>query len=93
MTNVVGTDGYFVLEKRAVVTFVLEEITDLQIEGFARQNVIDELCLTRVTPGSSVSRHDLQTESLDVFEILLEHCYGLSGYIRARRVSVSFVPD
>ena len=93
MTNLVGTDGYFVLEKRAVVTFVLKEITDLQLEGFARQNVIDELCLSRVTPDSGFSCLDLQTESPVVFEILLEHCYGLSGYIRGRGVSVSFVPD
>lgn len=93
MTNVVGTDGYFVLEKRAVVTFVLEEITDLHLEGFTRQNVIDELCLSKITPDSGFSGQDSQTESPDVFEILLEHCYGLSGHIRARRVSVSFVPD
>lgn len=88
-----GPDGYFVAEKGAVVTFVLKEITDLQLEGFTRQNVIDELCLSRIRPDFGVSRHDPQTDSPDVFEILLEHCYGLSGYIRALSVSVSFVPD
>lgn len=87
-----GPDGYLVLEKSAIVTFVLEEIADLQLQGFTRQNVIDELCLSRTTPASGFSGHNPQADSQDIFEILLEHCYGLSGYIRARKVSVSFVP-
>jgi hypothetical protein len=89
---IMGPDGYFVLEKGALVTFVFDEITDLQLEGFSRQNVIDELCLSQTKPDTSFSRDDPQTDSPDIFEVLLEHCYGLSGYIRAHKISVSFVP-
>jgi hypothetical protein len=92
MSDVFGADGYFLLEKRAVVTFILEEITDLQLQGFNHQNVIDDLCLKRVSAYSGRSRHSLTAEPPEIFELLMEDCYGLSGHIRARRVSVSFVP-
>jgi hypothetical protein len=86
----VGPDGFFVVEKSAVVTFALEDITDLQLDGFAQQNVIDELCLNRVSTDCAISAGDPLAKSPETFELLLEHCFGLSGYLRARRVSVSF---
>lgn len=92
MSDVVGADGYFVLEKRAVVTFTLEEITDLHLQGFNHQNVIDDLCLRQVSAYSGRSLQSPTAEPPEIFELLMEDCYGLSGHIRACRVSVSFVP-
>lgn len=40
MTCEVDPDGYFVLDKHAVVTFSLEGVMDLQLNGFSGQNVI-----------------------------------------------------
>ncbi len=86
-TDVVDAKGYFVLEKHVVVTFALEDVADLQLEGFTHQNVIDGLSLSRV---STKLLHNLPCS--EVFEILIEPCYGISGFIRAQKVSVSFVP-
>jgi hypothetical protein len=47
MTKEVDDHGYFVLDRHAVVTFILEDIMDLQLDGFSHQNVIGGLCLRR----------------------------------------------
>jgi hypothetical protein len=49
ITNEVDDRGYFVLQKHAVVAFTLEDILDIQLEGFSHQNVIFGLRL-RHTP-------------------------------------------
>ncbi len=46
-TGRVLSDGYFELDKHAVVTFALEGIMDLQLDGFGAQNVIFGLTLRR----------------------------------------------
>lgn len=40
MTDEVGEDGFIVLERHAIVTFVIDGIMDLQLDGFSIQNVI-----------------------------------------------------
>lgn len=91
ITDTVRPDGYFVLDRRAVVTFVIEGITDLKLEGFNHQNVIYELGLSRISPDSPLG--DPPTGPATEFELSLEGCYGLSGVIRARKISVGFVPS
>ncbi len=41
--------GSYVFERHTVVTFALEDIMDLQLDGFSHQNVIGGLTLRRAT--------------------------------------------
>ena len=90
-TREVDSRGYLVLDKHAVVTFTLEDIKDLQLDGFSHQNAIGSLTLKRgpIRPDRSSS---VPSASPDDWEIELEPCFGLDGRIRCARVSVSFVP-
>ncbi|UWQ81548.1 immunity 50 family protein (plasmid) [Leisingera sp. S132] len=75
-------NGYYRLEKHAVVTFTMDRIFELEIEGFNHQNVIGGLSLKRVRSG----------ENTGVYELQIEPVFGLSGVIRAQAVSVSYTP-
>ncbi len=92
MTGEVGQDGYIVLDKHAVVTFTLEGILDLQLEGFSVQNVIYGLVLRRAVDRPDRRGYLSGNPLPDDIEIELEHCYGLSGLIRARSVAITFEP-
>ena len=77
MTNAVDEKGFFVCEKYVLVTFSFTQIKQLILEDFSHQNVIDELSL----------------KPLDaVWEITLYPCYGLSGIIEAKEITVAFEP-
>jgi len=90
-TGAVGQDGYAVLDRHAIVTFTLTEIMDLQLDGFSIQNVISELIL-RHAPDRP-ERRGYRAHSLpEDVEMELKPCYGLSGLIRARAVSITFEP-
>jgi hypothetical protein len=92
MTSEVDNRGYFVLDRHAVVTFVLEDILDLELDGFSHQNVVFGLVLRRAPDRPDRSPFYWKDGSPDDFEIELEHCFGLSGKLRCCRVSVTFVP-
>ncbi|WP_037088294.1 Imm50 family immunity protein [Neorhizobium vignae] len=91
MTGEVDPDGYFVLDKHAVVTFFLEGVMDLQLNGFSGQNVIAGLVLQRATDRGRSSYYSLPEDRTDI-EIELIPCYGLDVFIRAKKVAISFVP-
>jgi hypothetical protein len=92
MTSRVRSDGHSELDKHAVVTFTLEGVTDLQLDGFSTQNVIFGLLLRRAADQPN-RRSYLGFDPLpqDV-EIELQPCYGLHGWIRARTVAITFSP-
>ena len=91
-TEEVGPDGYLVLDRHAIVTFILSGVMDLQLDGFSIQNVIGGLVLRRA-PDRPERRGHLALDPLPQdIEIELEPCYGLSGLIRARAVSITFEP-
>jgi hypothetical protein len=91
-TGEVGQDGYFVLDRHAIVTFTLNGVMDLQLDGFSMQNVIGGLVLRRA-PDRPERRGYLALDPLPQdIEIELEPCYGVSGLIRARAVSITFEP-
>jgi hypothetical protein len=91
-TGQVGQGGYFVLDRNAIVTFTLSEVMDLQLDGFSVQNVIGGLILRRA-PHRPERRGYLALDPLPQdIELELEPCYGLSGLIRARSVSITFEP-
>jgi len=90
-TDAVDQDGYRVLEKHAVVTFAFEDIMDLQLDGFSRQNVINGLILRYATDRGRAGYYALPKGPEDI-EIELRPCYGLDGFIRAKKVTISFRP-
>jgi hypothetical protein len=90
-TGAVGQGGYFVLDRHAIVTFTLAEVLDLQLDGFSIQNVIYGLILRRAQDRPARRGYFADPRPEDV-EIELEPCYGLSGFIRARAVSITFEP-
>jgi hypothetical protein len=92
MTKEVDDRGYFVLDRHAVVTFILEDIMDLQLDGFGHQNVIGGLRLRRAPERPDRRGFYWLDPSPSDYEIELEPCFGLDGLIRCRRVSVAFVP-
>ena len=75
-------NGYFVLEKHAVVEFAIGGIVNLELDDFNHQNAIDGLTLSRV-------KYD---ENLEIYEVLLEPAYGMAGFIQAIELSVSHRP-
>src|SRR5271155_2816500 len=91
-TGAVGQGGYYVLDRHAIVTFKLTEVMDLQLDCFSIQTVSCGLVLRRA-PDRPERRGHLASDPLPQdIEIELEPCYGLSGLIRARAVSITFEP-
>ena len=89
MTDAIDPNGYFVLDKHAVVTFCLDGVVDLQLDGFSGQNVIAGLILQRATDRGR-SAYYREPEGAQDIEIELLPCYGLDGFIRAQKVRISF---
>lgn len=76
-TDKVDGQGYYVMDKHAVVTFALEDISELELNGFSSQNVIGGLDVDRTNEGYRLSFHP---------------CYGLTGTLEAKKVSVELKP-
>lgn len=91
-TGAVGGDGYYMLDRHAIVRFVFDGIMDLQLEGFSRQNVIGGLILRRALDRPERRHHLALDPTPQDIEIELEPCYGLDGLIRARAVTITFEP-
>jgi hypothetical protein len=66
-----------VRQKYGVVTFNMEEVTDLELADFSHQNVIGDLELKETEAG---------------FRITMTPCYGMAGYLEAKRMSVELSP-
>jgi hypothetical protein len=68
--------------KPAMVDFVLEQVTDLKLADFSVQNVIS---------GLSVEARTDQTGQ-EAVRIIMGPCFGLSGWIDAKRVRLQVIP-
>ncbi len=79
-------------ERHAVVTFTLDGIMDVRLDGFSAQNVIGGLILRRALDRPERRGYLAHPPSPQDIEIELEPCYGLDGLIRARSVAVTFQP-
>jgi hypothetical protein len=77
MTNKVDDRGYYAMEKHVVVEFLLEEIAKLELHGFSHQNVIFGLDLEKQDEG---------------FVVSLDPCYGLTGTIQAKKITIRLTP-
>ncbi len=62
----------------AVVTFHLEEISDLHLEDFSRQNVIYSLRIEQKGEGLRLN---------------LDPCYGIAGWIDSPAIRITFEPS
>lgn len=76
MTAEVRPDGYFQTTKHAIVTFTLEQVQTVALDGFNDQNVISGLEVEKVDEG---------------FLLELSPCYGLAGHITAAKISLTWV--
>jgi Immunity protein 50 len=72
-TNELDNRRYYVLRKHVVVTFILEDIRDSELDEFNHQNVLNDLTLTEDPSG---------------FRLELGPCFGLNGTITARSVRI-----
>jgi hypothetical protein len=70
--------GYLVSVKHVVITFQLDEVTELELTDFNHQNVIDGLTLTRAANGN--------------YLLEMEPCYGLFGKIEAANLQITLEP-
>jgi hypothetical protein len=75
MTQEVDSEGFFVTEKNAIVTFEMDDVEDLELKGFSGQNVVSELKITPIE---------------ECVELRLSHCYGVSGRIKAAKIRIEF---
>ena len=91
MKEEIDHDGFVVLDKHAVVTFRMEGIMDLRLDGFSHQNVIGGLTLQRAADRGRANYYSMP-KSPDDIDIELEPSFGLSGFVRAKRVAISFRP-
>jgi hypothetical protein len=71
--------GYYVLHHDAVVSFLFEDIFDLELEGFSQQNVLS---------SRDLSLSEGPTGTGKVLHVELEHCYLFAGEFSARKASV-----
>jgi hypothetical protein len=76
-TNELDSHRYYVLRKHVIVAFILEGISELELDGFSRQNVLAELTLTQEPDG---------------YQLKMWPCYGMSGEIRATSIRIELEP-
>jgi Immunity protein 50 len=84
--------GYFNLLQRAVVTFEMDTIVYLKLDGFSQQNVIGELDIRRAPKDPKLAPFYDFAATDDDFELHLDPCYGMDGIIRCRSVRISYQP-
>jgi hypothetical protein len=76
-TDVVNGQGFFVCTKHVAVSFIFENVTNLQLTYFNTRNVTSELHLRQTREG---------------YELTLEPCHGLEGTIAGDNIRVTFEP-
>ena len=69
-------------KKPAVVDFIFEQVTDLSLEDFSPQNVINMLKAERIATKAFGT----------VIRVTMAPCYGIAGRIEAKRVRIELVP-
>jgi hypothetical protein len=77
MTDKVDQKGYFVLEKHAVVTLSLQEVTSVSLTDFNLPGIIHDLHIRSVSDG---------------VQITWNSSYGVDGTLTAKRLSIDLLP-
>ncbi len=73
----VTASGVYRQDRHATVIFEIGEIEELRLDGWSRQNVIDELTVQRTTSG---------------FKLVFPQIYGVDGEVSARHLAVRIEP-
>jgi hypothetical protein len=79
MTRDASEAGLYKLENESVVSFLFEDVFDLDLEGFNHQNVLSSLNLTLNSDSKDNGR---------ILHIELEHCYVFSAEFSARKAKI-----
>ncbi|HEY9343867.1 MAG TPA: hypothetical protein VIQ53_01090 [Inquilinus sp.] len=82
MTDQTDARGYFVLDRHAVVTFLLEDIREISLRNPNELGGIFDLSLSAIEGGFRIQWEDVCGPDGP----------GIDGAVTARRISVSFVP-
>ena len=90
MTSEVDENGYFVLDRHALVILHLSGVTGVSLSGDASSNVL-ELGIRRVETEQA-GWNTVAGPAIGNFEVRWESSYGLEGAIFARDVRFSLVP-
>ena len=77
VTSELDAGGYFILDRHAIVTISLEEITGLELADFSVQNIVGNVTIEPTQVGHRVN---------------LNSCFGVGGYIEAASVVLSLEP-
>jgi hypothetical protein len=77
MTDKVDEQGCFVLDKHAVVTISVQEITSVSLTDFNLPGIIHDLHIADTGDGAQVT---------------WSSSYGVEGTLKAKRVSIDLVP-
>lgn len=77
ITNTVDSRGYFVLDKRVVVTITLEEVSYVALDHFHLPGIVFDLEVTNADDG---------------FEVRWTGSYGVEGTLRAKKMRIDLTP-
>ena len=83
MTSKVDDNGFFVLDRNATVTFILEGMKIEHFEGWNHQNVLNQISITRAAPELGVDQR---------FKLHLDAVFGLEAIFTADSVTVDLIP-
>jgi hypothetical protein len=72
-TSEVDSKGFYVCDKHCIVTFVVDDITEVELTQFNHQNVLSDL--------------EFGLDS-DEFVMKFSASYGLEGTVRAKKVTI-----
>ena len=78
MTSQINSSGHYVNDKHCIVTFNLSNVTNLELNGFYRKNIINELAICHKHDG---------------FRFDLDSAVGIGGWIEAKQVLIDVQPD
>jgi Immunity protein 50 len=77
MTNAVDDQGYYILTKDVAVTFVINDVLDLNLNGFSNQSILFGLEIEKTDGG---------------YRVNLDSLYGFGGAIEAKQISIRLRP-
>ncbi|MGH9820095.1 MAG: Imm50 family immunity protein [Pyrinomonadaceae bacterium] len=82
MTSAVDENGKYVLKNHVLVRFRFSGITDLSLDGFNAQNVLQEICIEHQADSDG---------NFAAFEIIFEDIYGMHATFKCESVSIESV--
>ncbi len=69
-------------QKPATVDFILDDVTDIELNDFRCQNVVNDLQIEIATDQNGI----------DVYRVILLPCYGVAGRVDAKSLRIKLSP-